>query len=133
MAKKFYESMAGERRVAAVFSPEQFKKLLFLQLQYEMPEKEVILTSVDEMYVRSIEKSAVETGLLKSSALTLSRDDFNDDALFDSICLRLNVFGPDGKVETVKQLSLDVSKVFISEVCEKKCSQTKQIPKEKTF
>jgi len=101
MAKKFYEGVAGTKRVAAVFSPEQFKKLLFLQLQHEMPEKEVMLAAVDEMYVRSIEKNAVETGLLKSSALTFSRDDFKDDALFNSLCLTLNVFGPDGKVETV--------------------------------
>jgi len=117
MAKKFYEGVVGGKRVAAAFSPEQFKKLLFLQLQHEMPEKEVVLAAVEEMYVRSIEKSAVVTGLIKSSALTFSRDDFKDDALFNSICLQLNVFSPDGKVGTVKQLSLDVSKVFISEVC----------------
>lgn len=111
--KKFYEVIDGKKRVAAEFSSEQIKQLRLLQLQHELSESDVILASVKEKYVRSVEKTAVETGILKPSALHLSRDDFADEGLFKSICLQLNVFGPDGKVDSVKQISLEVAKVFI--------------------
>lgn len=111
--KKFYESVEREKKIATVFSPEKIKKLRFLQLQHELAENDVIMASIDEMYVKAVELSAVETGLIISSTLTLSRDDFADDALFNSICRQLNVFGPDGNVETVKQISLEVDKAFI--------------------
>jgi hypothetical protein len=111
--KKFYEGVAGEKKIAAVFSPEKIKWLRFLQLQRELSENDVILASVDEMYVKAIELTAVETGLIKCSTLTLSREDFADDALFNSICRQLNVFGPDGSVESVKRISFEVGKAFI--------------------
>lgn len=110
--KKFYE-VDKEKKIATVFSPEKIKKLRFLQLHHELAENDLILASVDEMYVKAVELSAVETGLIKSSTITLSREDFADDALFNSICRQLDVFGPDGNVESVKQVSLDVSKAFI--------------------
>lgn len=133
MTKKFYEGVAEQKRIATIFAPKQIKKLRFLQLQHEMSEKDVIQTSINEMYVRSIETSAVETGLIKNTPLTLSRNDFTDDALFNSICLQLNVFGSDGKVETVNQISLEVGKVFIPEVCKDDSTKEEQIPKEETF
>lgn len=110
--KKFYE-VDREKKIATIFPPEKIKKLRFLQLQHELPENDVILASVDEMYIKAVELSAVETGLIKSSTLTLSRENFTDDALFNAICRQLDVFGPDGNVESVTQVSLDVSKAFI--------------------
>lgn len=133
MAKKFYEGENEEKRVTAILSPDQIKKLRFLQLQHEMPEKDVILTAVEEMYIRSIETNAVKTGVIKNPSLTLSRKDFSDDALFNSICLQANVFGPDGNVQTVKQISLEVRKVFVSDLSENNSSTNKQIPKEEVF
>ncbi len=127
MAKKFYEGEDEEKKVTAVFSPEQIKKLRFLQLQHEMPEKEVIVTAIEEMYVRSIEMNAVETGVIKNPSLTLSRSDFSDEALFNSICLQANVFGPDGKVQTVRQISLEVGKVFVSDTSEDNSDSNDQI------
>lgn len=113
--KKFYEGVEGEKRIAATFSPKQYKMLRLLQVHNELAEKEVIVASVEEMYTRCIEESAVDAGLFQSSELTLARGDFNNDELFNKICAELNVLGPDGKVDSVKQVALVISKAYIPE------------------
>ena len=134
MVKKFYQGENDEKRIAAVFSPERMKKLRFLQIQHELAEKDVILNAVDEMYVRSIETTAVETGVIENPSVTLSRTDFSDDALFNSICQQAKVYGPDGTVKTVRQISFEVRKVFVSDQREDNISSTNnQTPKEETF
>ena len=69
MTKKFYEGENEEKKITAIFSPEKIKKLRFLQLQHEMSEKEVILTAVEQMFIRSIEMNAVETGVIKNPSV----------------------------------------------------------------
>ena len=133
MAKKFYEGESGEKRISAIFSPDRVKKVRFLQIQHELAEKDVILTAIDEMYLRSIEATAVETGMIKNPSVTLSRKDFSDDALFNSICLQADVYGPDGTVQTVQQISFEVRKAFVSEQRENNSSTKNQVPKEETF